>query len=153
MCCNRIKKAEPRFALFSSRLQTVVLKDFVLFLKQESGSRVQGSKARGIKKAFSNVLHARSKVKEFLNFFSNSGNLVNLAKSILNSIYTTLQAETLILTCPPFPLFSCQSFRPRGSPLKADSHEGATCSRLSIRIRRPINGLIFIKTYYLLLLF
>ena len=50
----------------------VVLNDFVLFLKQESGSRAQGSKAqgskaRGMKKAFSKVLHARS--KEFLNFF------------------------------------------------------------------------------------
>ena len=73
-----------------------------------------------MKKAFSEVLHARSKVKEF---FSNSENLVNLAKSILNGIYTTLQAETLILTCPPFSLFSCQSFRPGGSPFKADSHD------------------------------
>ena len=68
----------------------VVLNDFVLFLKQESGSRVQGSKVQGskarrlkgskarrlegskarrMKKAFSKVLHAKSKVKEFLNFF------------------------------------------------------------------------------------
>ena len=64
-----------------------------------------------MKKAFRKVLHARLKVKDFLKVFSNSGNLVNLAKSILNSIYTTLQAETLILSCPPFSLFSCQSFR------------------------------------------
>ena len=72
----------------------VVLNDFVLFLKQESGSRAQGSKAqsskaRGMKKAFSEVLHARSKIK-----------------NILNSIHTTLQAETLIFICPPFPLFA-----------------------------------------------
>ena len=39
-------KAEPRFAMFFSKLQMVVLNDFVLFLKQESGSRAQGSKAR-----------------------------------------------------------------------------------------------------------
>ena len=37
-----------------------------------------------------------------------------------------------------------------GLILKADSHIAA---RLPIRIRRPINGLIFIKTDYLLLLF
>ena len=43
----------------------VVLNDFVLFLKQESGSRLEGSKARRMKKAFRKVLHARSKVKEF----------------------------------------------------------------------------------------
>ena len=47
----------------------VVLKDFVLFLKEKSGSRAQGSKVRGMKKAFSKVFHARSKVKEFFNFF------------------------------------------------------------------------------------
>ena len=47
----------------------VVLNDFVLFLEQESGSRAQDSKARGMEKAFSKVLHARSKVKEFFNFF------------------------------------------------------------------------------------
>ena len=62
----------------------------------------------------------------FLIFISNLENLVNLAKSIPSSIYITLQAETLILICPPsFPLFSCQSFCPRRgreSPLKADSH-------------------------------
>ena len=82
--------------------------------------------------------------KGIFTFFSNSGNLVNLAKSILNSIYATLRAETLILTCPPFP---CQSFRPRvTSPLKADSPDRFTSSRLPIRMRRPINGLIFIKT-------
>ena len=37
-----------------------------------------------------------------------------------------------------------------GLILKADSHVAV---RLPIRIRRPINGLIFIKTDYLLLLF
>ena len=52
-----------------SKLQMVVLNDFVLFLRQESGSRAQGSKARGMKKALSKVLHARSKVKGFLTFF------------------------------------------------------------------------------------
>ena len=62
-------KAESRFVMFFSKLQMVVLNDFALFLKQESGSRAQGSKARGMKKAFSKVLHARSKVKEFFNFF------------------------------------------------------------------------------------
>ena len=41
------KKAEPRFAMLFSRLQRVILKDFVLFLKQESGSRV---KARRMQK-------------------------------------------------------------------------------------------------------
>ena len=74
------------------------------------------------------MLHARSKVNEFFKLFSNSGSLVNPAKSILNSIYATLQAETLILTCPPFSSFSCQSFRQGGGgglPLKADSHEGS----------------------------
>ena len=86
-----------------------------------------------MQKAFSKVLHARSEAKEFFTF-SNSGTLVNLAKSILNSIYTTLQAETLILTSPPLPLFSCQPFRSRGSPLEVDSHEGSTCNRLPIRI-------------------
>ena len=52
------KKAEPRFAMFFSRLQMVVLNDFVLFLKQESGSRAQGSKAPGMKKALSKVLNS-----------------------------------------------------------------------------------------------
>ena len=54
-----------------------VLNDFVLFLKQESGSRAQGSKIQGSKaqrlegwkKAFNKVLYARSKVKEFFNSF------------------------------------------------------------------------------------
>ena len=71
-----------------------------------------------MKKAFSKVLHARSKVKEFFNFFSNSGNLVNLLKSTLNIIHTTLQAETLILACPPFCLIFCQSFCPGGHLLR-----------------------------------
>ena len=62
------KKAEPRFAMFFSRPQMVVLSDFVLFLKQESGSRAQGSKALGMKKAFSKVLHARSKVFKLFRF-------------------------------------------------------------------------------------
>ena len=106
-CCNRIKRPKLDLLCFS-RLQMVVLNDFVLFLKQESGS-----KARGTEKAFSKALHAGSKVKVF-KLFSNSGNLVNLAKSILNSIYTILQAETLIFTCPPFSVFRCQSFRPGG---------------------------------------
>ena len=87
----------------------VVLKDFVLFLKQESGSKNK----KGIQES---VAHDDVEDKGIFKLFSNSGNLVNLAKSILRSIYTTLQAEILILTCPPsFPLFSCQSF-------KADSH-------------------------------
>ena len=70
-CTFRV--AGPGFAMFS-RLQIVVLNDFVLFLKQESGSRAQGSKAQGskartMKKAFRKVLYARSKVKEVFNFF------------------------------------------------------------------------------------
>ena len=39
-------KAEPRFAMFFSKLQMVVLNDFVLFLKQESSSSAQGLKAQ-----------------------------------------------------------------------------------------------------------
>ena len=113
MYCNQIKKVEPRFAMFFSRLHMAVLKDFVLFLKQESGSRgsrLEGLKARGMKKAFSQVLQAKSKIK-----------------NILNSIYTTLQAEALILIFLYLPsVFSCQSFCPRGSPLKADPHEVST---------------------------
>ena len=107
-----------------------VLNDFVLFLKQESGSRAQGSKAqgskaRGMKKAFSEVLQAKSKIK-----------------NILNSIYTTLQAEALIFIFLYLPsVFSCQSCCPRRSPLKADPHEVSTCGHLPIRIRHLINGL------------
>ena len=33
-------------------------------------------------------------------------------------MYTTMQAETLILTCPHFSLFSCKSFRPGGHLLR-----------------------------------
>ena len=44
----------------------VVLNYFVLFLKQESDSRAQGSKDE---KRIPQMLHARSKVKEFFNFF------------------------------------------------------------------------------------
>ena len=43
MCCSTIKKAEPRLSMFS-RPQMVDLKVFVLFSKQESGSRAQGIK-------------------------------------------------------------------------------------------------------------
>ena len=88
-----------------SSLQMVVLNDFVLFLKQESGSRAQGSKAqsskaRGMKKASSEVSHASSKIK-----------------NILNSIYTTLQAETLIFSfiCLYFPV---SGFAPGGRLLR-----------------------------------
>ena len=90
----------------------VVLNDFILFLKQESGSRLEGSrlKEKGIPQSVAREVEG----KGILKLFSNSGNLVNLAKAILNSIYTTLQAEILILTCPLFTLFSCQSFRPVG---------------------------------------
>ena len=59
-------KSNQKDLLCFSRLQMVVLKDSILFLKQESGSSAQGSR---MKKAFSKVLHARSKVKEFFNFF------------------------------------------------------------------------------------
>ena len=55
---------------------STTLKDFVLFLKQKYGSTAQGSrledtssKAQGMKKAFSEVSHMTSKVKEFFNFF------------------------------------------------------------------------------------
>ena len=96
----------------------VVLNDFVLSLKQESGSRLEGSRdEKGIQQSVAR------EVEGIFKLFSNSGNLVNPAKFVLNSIYTTLQAVTLILTCPPSSLFSCQSFRQGGSPLKADSHE------------------------------
>ena len=119
-----------------SRLQIVVLKDFVLFLKQESGLRAQGSRN---KKGIQQIVAREVEGKGIFKPFSNSGNLVNLAKSVLNSIYTTLQAETLILTCPPsFPLFCCQSFRRRGSPIKANSHESSTCARLPIRIQNNV---------------
>ena len=96
----------------------VVLKDFALFLKQESvstvqGSRAQGSKTREMKKAFSKVSQATSKLKEFLKLFSNLENLVNLVNSILCCTYTTLQAKTSILTCPPsFPYFPVSRFAP-----------------------------------------
>ena len=58
------KKAEPRFAMLFSRLQRVILNDFVLFLKQESGSRGQGSKDAKAK-----CCTRGRKVKEFLNLF------------------------------------------------------------------------------------
>ena len=55
-CWNRIiNRAESRNAMVFPKLQMGVLNDFVLFLKQESGSN-----ARGMKKSFSKVLHARS---------------------------------------------------------------------------------------------
>ena len=81
------------------------------------GSRLEGSRLedsrdeKGIQQSDARELEG----KEIFKLFADSGNLVNLAKSI---IYTTLQAETLILTCPPFPLFSCQLFRPRGHLLR-----------------------------------
>ena len=49
-CRNRIIRPNVVCYVFS-RLQMVVLNDFVLFLKQESGSRAQGWKAR--EKAYS----------------------------------------------------------------------------------------------------
>ena len=48
------------------------------------GSRLEGSKTRKMKKAFSKVSHA--KVKEFFTF-SELGNLVNLAKSVLSYLF------------------------------------------------------------------
>ena len=46
MCCNRIERAEPGLLCFS-RLQVVILKDFVMFLKQGSGSKLKGSRLEG----------------------------------------------------------------------------------------------------------
>ena len=115
----------------------VVLNDFVLFLKQESGSRAQGSKAqgskdqgskaqgskvRGKKKVFSKVLHARS--KEFLNF-SNSGNLVNPAKSVLNSILYYPASSNINSYLSSFFFIFLSVVLLGGSPLKADSHDGS----------------------------
>ena len=57
----------------------VVLKDFVLFLKQESGSRDEN----GIQQLSHTTT---SKVKEFLKLFPDSRNSVNLAESILSSL-------------------------------------------------------------------
>ena len=44
----------------------VVLNDFVLFLKQESGWKSEGSRLQRLE-GFSEVLHARSKIKNILN--------------------------------------------------------------------------------------
>ena len=101
------KKAKPGFAMFFHATDG----RFKLFLKQESGSRAQGSRDE---KSIPQSVAREVEGKGIFQLFSNSGNLVNLAQSILNSIYTTLQAETLILTCPPFSLFFCQSFRAEG---------------------------------------
>ena len=63
MFCAAIESERPNLdSLCSSRLQMVGLKDIVLFLKQESGSkardsRTQGSKAQGMKNAFRKVSH------------------------------------------------------------------------------------------------
>ena len=74
MCCSGIKRLNLDLLWFS-RLQMVVLKVFVLFLKQESSSRAQGhkaqdSKAGRMKKAVSKVSQAMSKVKELFNFLN-----------------------------------------------------------------------------------
>ena len=81
-------------------------KRFCTVLK--TASRLEGSRdKKGVQQS---VAHDVESTGVF-ELFSNLGNFVNMAKSILSSIYTTLQAETSIRTCPPFfPLFFCQSF-------------------------------------------
>ena len=44
-----IRKAEPRFDMFFPGYRWLVLNDFVLFLKQESGSRLEASRFEGSK--------------------------------------------------------------------------------------------------------
>ena len=68
LCCNRIKKAEPRFAMFFQATDGR-FKKFCTVLKTRISlevSRLEGSRDE---KGISKVLHARSKVKEFFNFF------------------------------------------------------------------------------------
>ena len=105
------KKAEPIFAMFFQATNGG-FKCFCTILKTRirlEGSRLEGSrleaqgsrlKEKGIPQSVAREVEGKGIFK----LFSNSRNLVNLAKSILNSIYATLQAETLILTSPPFTL-------------------------------------------------
>ena len=103
----------------------VVLNDFVLFLKQESGSRAQRLKAQGSREEKGIQQSVAREVEGIFELFSNSGNLVNPAKSVLNSNLYYPASSNINSYLSSFFFIFLSVVSPGGSPLKADSHEGS----------------------------